>query len=45
MFAPLALRRAIRIWRSGEPIPVDLETDLMALGFDVRVLEDRYFIR
>lgn len=39
---PLALRKAIMLWRQGEPIPLDLEAELMALGFHVPALEARY---
>jgi len=39
---PLALRVAILIWSRGEPLPLDVETSLMAQGFDVPALEARY---
>lgn len=39
---PPALEYAITIWRRGDPIPLDLEADLMALGMDVPALEARY---
>lgn len=42
MRQPRALRLAIVIWKRGEPIPLDVETELMALGFHVPTLEARY---
>lgn len=42
MRRPLCLLKAIVYWRSGRPIPLDVEAELMALGFDVPTLERQY---
>ena len=39
---PLALRKAILIWKRGDPIAVDLAFQLAQLGFDIEALEARY---
>lgn len=36
------LNRAIRIWRNGYPIPVDMWMNLAAKGYDMPTLEDKY---
>ncbi|GLK85470.1 hypothetical protein [Ancylobacter defluvii] len=35
---PSLISKAILYWRSGRPIPLDLEVGLMAAGFDVAAL-------
>jgi len=37
-----ALGKAIAYWQAGSYIPLTLATELMADGYDVGVLEDRY---
>lgn len=39
---PTVLVTAIILWRRGEPLPLDVEVALMALGYDVPALEARY---
>ena len=38
------LGRAIAYWQAGSYIPLTLATELMADGYDVGVLEDRYLM-
>jgi hypothetical protein len=42
MSLPAPLVTAILLWKRGYPLPLDLETKLMSLGFDVPALETRY---
>lgn len=39
---PRVLATAILIWKRDEALPLDVETSLMALGYDVAALEARY---
>lgn len=36
------IQMARRIWRRGEPLPVDLAMRLHALGYDVAAMEEKY---
>ncbi|WP_275403600.1 hypothetical protein [Aquibium microcysteis] len=36
------LAHAIHHWRKGLPLPVDLHTRLLSLGYDVDALEAKY---
>jgi hypothetical protein len=38
-----ALGKAISLWQRGEKITLDLYSELIADGFDVSSLENRYF--
>jgi hypothetical protein len=38
-----ALGKAISLWQRGEKITLDLYSELIANGFDVSSLENRYF--
>lgn len=37
-----ALAAAIKLWRHGYPVPLDIIGQLLADGFDVEALERRY---
>ncbi len=39
---PTSLRLARLYWAAGEPLPLDVEVSLMALGYDVPSLQRRY---
>ena len=42
METPTVLKAAIFLWKRGDPIPLDMEAELLWLGFDVSALERRY---
>ncbi|WP_322996986.1 hypothetical protein [Castellaniella sp.] len=39
---PRCLRLAKIYWSAGDPLPLDIEADLMALGFDVPTLHHKF---
>lgn len=43
MRTPYALRVAIKYWKNGFEAPVDIETDLLRMGFCLYTLRDRYY--
>lgn len=42
MQQPRALRLARLHWANGEPLPLDIAVELLALGFCISTLEARY---
>lgn len=45
MRKPRALTRAELHWAAGEPLPLDVEIELMTLGLDVQLLHTSFINR